>query len=81
MGTLCFCEILRAKLAKLEEERPSKSAVLFGALCLFLLSLRAERGNPKKAKLKNQNEEGFYILICHFDFLSLIFDIVRDLVL
>jgi hypothetical protein len=43
--------------------------------------LRAERGNPKKAKLKNQNEEGFYILICHFDFLSLIFDIVRDLVL
>jgi hypothetical protein len=34
-----------------------------------------------KSKLKNQNEEGFYILICHFDFLCLIFNIVRDLVL
>jgi len=26
------------------------------------------------SKIKGQNEEGFYILICHFDFLSLIFD-------
>ena len=36
-----------------------------------------------KAKLKNQRakKEGFYILICHFDFLSLIFDFLQDLVL
>jgi len=35
----------------------------------------------RKVKRKNQNEEGFCILICHFDFLYLIFNIVRDLVL
>ena len=32
--------------------------------------------NVKKSKIKGQNEEGFYILICHFDLLCLIFDIV-----
>jgi len=29
-----------------------------------------------KSEVKDQNEEGFYILVCHFDFLCLIFDIV-----
>jgi len=46
---------------------------------LFYLSLRAEGvaiSEKQKSKIKDQNEEGFYILICHFDFLSLIFDIV-----
>jgi len=68
METLCFCEILRAKLAKLKEERPPKAwcyseplaschselASYLSLQALCLLSLRAERGNPKKAKLKNQ---------------------------
>jgi len=35
----------------------------------------------QKSKVKDQNEEGFYILVCHFDFLCLTFNIVRDLVL
>ena len=53
---------------------------LFVIASPFYLSLRAERGNPRKAKLKNQrtNREGFYLLICHLNFLSLIFDIVQD---
>jgi len=39
----------------------------------------AKRQSKNKSKVKEQNEEGFYSLICHFDFLCLIFDIVRDL--
>ena len=39
----------------------------------------AEWQSKNKSKVKEQNEEGFYSLICHFDFLCLIFDIVRDL--
>jgi len=36
--------------------------------------------NERKIKIKQpQDEEGFYLLICHFDFLCLIFDIVRNL--
>jgi len=31
----------------------------------------------QNSKIKVQNEEDFYILICHFDFLCLIFDIVH----
>jgi len=30
----------------------------------------------QNSKIKGQNEEGFYILICHFDFLYLIFAFV-----
>jgi len=31
----------------------------------------------RKAKLKDQNDEGFLLLNCNFNFLSLIFDFVR----
>jgi len=40
-----------------------------------------EGGVPRKAensKVEDQSEEAFYILICHFDFLCLIFELVRD---
>jgi len=43
----------------------------------FLLSLRAEGAaisGKQNSKIKGQSEEGFYILICHFDFLCLIFN-------
>jgi len=46
-------------------------------LTSFFVVASRRRGNP----LKSQDEEGFYILICHFDFLCLIFDILLDLVL
>jgi hypothetical protein len=35
----------------------------------------------QKSEIKDQNEEGFYILIYHFDFLCLSFDILPGLVL
>ena len=43
----------------------------------FSLSLRAEGVailGKQNSKIKGQREEGFYILICHFDFLCLIFN-------
>jgi len=44
--------------------------------------IKGQREEGKsKSKVKDQNEEGFYILICHFDFLCLIFNIVRNLML
>jgi len=54
-------------------------------MSLPALSCHCERSaaipGKQKSKVKDQNEEGFYILVCHFDFLCLIFNIVRDLVL
>jgi hypothetical protein len=47
------------------------------SLRAFLLSLRAEGvaiSGKQNSKIKGQSEEGFYILICHFDFLCLIFN-------
>ncbi len=36
---------------------------------------QSEEGK-NKSKVKGQNDGGFYILICHFDLLCLIFNIV-----
>jgi hypothetical protein len=49
------------------------------SLNLFPLSFEGEGDKGGEVSKQSQNEEGFYSLICHFDFLCLIFDIVRDL--
>jgi len=46
---------------------------------LFPLSFEGEGDIGGEVSKHSQDEEGFYILICHFDFLCLVFDIVRNL--
>jgi hypothetical protein len=44
-----------------------------------IASVAWQSQEKQNSKVKDQDEEGFYLLICHFDFLCLIFDIVRNL--
>ena len=46
---------------------------------LFPLSFEGEGDIGGEVSKHSQDEEGFYILICHFDFLCLVFNIVCDL--